>query len=116
MNDKVLCPWCGAEMFHPRPWQKGQPDMGGYNWTVQAKCRECGALSPKVYGRTRQEAENKLHAAALRRCTPPILCETCGAFGWDEPQCRNTDGTKYGRKECKYWSRKPAEEERSTVG
>lgn len=72
MADKILCPWCGAEMFHPRPWQKGTPDMGGYNWTVQAKCRECGAFSPKVYGRRRQEAENKLFVTALRRYTPPL--------------------------------------------
>lgn len=72
MTDKIPCPWCGAEMFHPRPWQKGAPDMGGYNWTVQAKCRECGALSPKVYGRTQQEAENKLFVTALRRYTPLI--------------------------------------------
>jgi ribosomal protein L37E len=72
MSNKVLCPWCGEEMFHPRPWQKGMPDMGGYNWTVQAKCRECGAFSPKVYGRTRWEAENKLFNAALRRYNPPL--------------------------------------------
>lgn len=72
MIDKILCPWCGAEMFHPIPWQKGTPDMGGYNWTVQAKCRECGALSPKVYGCTKQETESKLYAAAMRRYTPTL--------------------------------------------
>jgi len=71
MSDKILCPWCGSEMFLPIPWQKGLPDMGGHNWIIQAKCLECGALSPKVYGRTEQEAENKLFAATTCRYTPP---------------------------------------------
>lgn len=73
MTDKVLCPWCGEEMWKPDiPWERGQPEMGEYVYTTQGKCRHCGALTPKVYGRTPKEAVENYFAAALRRYEPPI--------------------------------------------
>ena len=72
MTNKILCPWCGHEMFVPRPWLKGTPDMEGHNWTVRAKCRNCNAVSPDGCGRTEQGALNDMMRIVLRRYTPPL--------------------------------------------
>lgn len=111
MTDKILCPWCGTEM------QMCIDVRGISEYQAWASCFniKCSAEGPLVVRESEDEALDAAKAAALRRYTPPILCETCGEFGWDLPQCRNTDGTKYGRKECKYWSRKPTDEERSAA-
>lgn len=82
MTDKVLCPWCGAEMWRPAvPWQLCQPEMGGYMYKMQGKCRHCGALTPEVHGRTPKETVEKYFAAALRRYEPPVRplkqCDVC---------------------------------------
>lgn len=65
MTDKVLCPWCGAEMKNStRPY--------GKNFVSEMECLLCGAKGPAGWGSTNREAEEVARAAALRRFTPPI--------------------------------------------
>lgn len=72
MTDKVLCPWCGSEIWWPRePWLKGNPYTGDSCYKMQGKCRECDAMTPAAYGRTSEETVEKFFAA-LRRYEPPV--------------------------------------------
>lgn len=74
-SEKVLCPFCGAEMRLPVyvGWTHSPPpDKGGYNWHQCAECPNCGANAPEGYGRTLEEAKEAARAAAMRRYTPPI--------------------------------------------
>lgn len=63
MTDKVLCPWCGAEMKEHLTCASG-----GHPAWLNYKCKNiwCSAVSP--YGDTREEAKAK----ALHRYTPPL--------------------------------------------
>lgn len=86
MADKVLCPWCGNEMWYPdSPWKRQQPEMGGYMYTMQGKCRHCGAMTSAAYGRTSEETVEKFFAAALHRYEPP-----CRPLTWKEVKSKYT--------------------------
>lgn len=134
MTDKVLCPWCGAEMKEHLTCASG-----GYPAWLNYKCKNiwCSAVSP--YGDTREEA----HTKALRRYTPPIkpmtfeeverlacsdsiddetplyLEDVDGDNGWEisyqlRRLCFNAKDD-YG-KTWRCWERKPTDEERSEAG
>ena len=145
MTDKILCPWCGSEMWYPdSPWERLQPEMGGYMYTMQGKCRHCGAMTPAAYGRTPDEAVEKFFVAALRRYEPPVkpltleeLINLTDDPVYIESQKREgligkftaaltchriiwSDGTesnldRYG-KTWRCWPRKPTDEEREAYG
>lgn len=68
MDNKVLCPYCGAEMSVSIG--EDEPDYNA--WTVCTR-NGCTAEGPLVTGyETSEEAEEAAIAAALRRYTPPI--------------------------------------------
>jgi hypothetical protein len=145
MSEKVLCPYCGAEMWFPKSaWEIVGIDMGGNNYTAYGKCRNCGAISPKGYGRTQDEAMEAARAAALHRYTPPIKpmtleevrkhtldvdaaplwCEektSTGAEGWFLACTVSAwvsvlcNAYWYGRK-WRCWKSKPTKEEMEAVG
>ena len=77
MSEKILCPWCGAEMWFPkRAWElskfppTGEDVDGNSKWWARGKCLFCSALSPIVYGETEEAAMEWAKAAAIRRYTP----------------------------------------------
>jgi len=91
MTDKVLCPWCGAEMkpkgivmYETR--NDEHPRYVGECWCSGDGCEASG---PCVQGKdkkgfaTREEAKEAARAAALRRYTPPreplLVCPVNGA-------------------------------------
>lgn len=67
MEEKIICPWCGAEM-EARAYKNRSNAIG---WT---KCQniDCGADGPIVTGKTAVECADKARAAARRRYTPPL--------------------------------------------
>lgn len=67
MTDKILCPWCGAEM-------KNCTKILGSKSVSAMECL-CGAKGPTGLGVTNREAEEAARAAAMRRYTPPITTE-----------------------------------------
>lgn len=75
MNDKILCPWCGAEMEHAiyndAVWCTGK---GKFHEAYHAfyRCRKCRAQGPVEYRSHGPAAEEAARAAALRRYTPPL--------------------------------------------
>ena len=75
MTDKVLGPWCGAEMEHAiyndAVWCTGN---GEFREAYHAfyRCRKCGAQGPVEYRSHGPAAEEAARAAAMRRHTPPI--------------------------------------------
>ena len=133
--DKVICPWCGAEMYA----------TGGYHdmWTGQMTCKGCGANGPRVRSLCGGETVlGEARAAALRRYTPPIkpmtfeeverivrsdniddetplyLEDVYGHNCWEISykmtyMCRALKDD-YG-KTWRCWERKPTEEERSAA-
>ena len=133
MNERVLCPWCGAEMSDG--WhENGLGRFGNY------LCQECFAKSPDVewpMGLPKEQFDMLNKAAALRRYTPPIkpmtLEETKNAseWAWIEDKIfactsgyHSPDGVRgwakalkesYG-KTWRCWERKPTDEERSAAG
>lgn len=136
-GDKIICPYCGAEMWFPdTAWEKSGLDMGGYKWHARGKCRSCGALSPDGYGRTNEEAMENARAAALRRYTPSkwrsvkdslpetdgkyIVCTTkgsvyCAKFTTRYGAYFHTDSNTH----IAYWMAmpdKPTDEEKSAAG
>lgn len=76
-SEEILCPYCGEKMQFPEfvGWMHSPPAGGGYNWHQCGECPNCGANSPKGYGRTLEEAKEAARAAAMRRYTPPIAAE-----------------------------------------
>ena len=141
MSEKILCPWCGAEMkLH------SVSAIGGYPIWHNYKCAKCSSQSP--HGDTREEA----HKAALHRYTPPIKPMTLeeavkkefsyrewkdGGVDkdpilltyiwdeWDESEklawqdfsesgFELTDESAYGN-EWRCWERRPTREERSAA-
>jgi len=66
MTDKILCPWCGAEMEILVTYEKDRNDYYAYSM-----CRKCDSFGPTV--RTEESAEYAVEAAraaALRRYMP----------------------------------------------
>ena len=82
MTDKILCPWCGAEMEiktvpHDVPgiiYARGAKKRER-RWNAWTSCSndDCGADGPIVSEmETEQEAIEAVRAAALRRYTPML--------------------------------------------
>lgn len=67
MIDKVLCPWCGAEM--KRDWR--QTDYGEPSREVWFACENCKSNSPIAWGENYDEALKTATEYAMRRY-PPI--------------------------------------------
>ena len=144
MTEKILCPWCGAEMNDR--WYKNE--LGRFGNYV---CDDCWAESPEVVwpeGMPKSEWDALNKAAALRRYTPilkPMTLEEVIAFDgeiWMEDKsdfdvwaCRcffnraekkmtvhyitmNTEVLEFSTygKTWRCWSRKPTDEERSAAG
>lgn len=57
-GDKIICPWCGAEMEEHLTYASGRGRK-------EYKCPKCSAKSPP------EETREQARAAALRRYTPP---------------------------------------------
>lgn len=67
MMEKVLCPYCGAEMVVVTSIYFDSPGWGG-----RTLCKGCDALSPRVIGyKTKAAAEEAALAAARARYLPP---------------------------------------------
>lgn len=67
MTEKVLCPYCGAEMAVVMSIYFDSPGWGG-----RTLCNGCDALGPRVTGfKTKSEAKAAAHAAAQARYLPP---------------------------------------------
>ena len=106
MSEKIICPWCGAEMWFPkRAWELSKfPPTGedvdyDSKWWARGKCLFCSALSPIVYGETEEAAREWAKTAALRRYTPPIKPMTL-------EELITTDGEVYmdGKYNTKTWA------------
>ncbi len=72
MTDKILCPWCGAEMLVDAMsyYREGERVWEAYSCCSNG---DCGAEGPKKECvKDREEAMRIVRAAALRRYTPPI--------------------------------------------
>lgn len=130
MFDKVLCPWCGAEM------EINTIELNRRH-SARMECHnsECNARGPMTkWHDTEEKAIENARAAALRRYTPQIKPMTLeevkdlrvGTLVWSEhiPKWRADDGMcvyngnpgdGYGRL-YRYWAgRKPTDEERSAA-
>ena len=67
MIDKVLCPYCGAEMVVVTSIYFDSPGWGG-----RTLCKGCNALGPRVTGyKTKAAAKEAALAAAQARYLPP---------------------------------------------
>lgn len=133
MTDKVLCPWCGAEM-KPALYTRGSV------WECEFSCHKCGASGPVQSSFEEKNAEEAARAAALRRYTPPhrpLTLEEVMACDDDRPMFNELKGRSdfvrgwgriakvmcqgYYRKreygiEYRWWpDRKPTDEERSAA-
>jgi len=140
--DKVLCPWCGAEM-KPALYKRGSV------WECEFTCRKCGARGPVQSAFKEKDAEEAARAAALRRRPAPLLkpmtrqelprhyfmpCwierigekvypdlldkDSTGFYGkFENLNARETDYllyANYGRT-WRCWARRPTDEERSAA-
>lgn len=141
MSEKVLCPYCGTEMFYYERNVKGYRFMGYYF------CRECRSRAPRIdnIGIDACDMKDTAKAAALQRYVEPnrvLTVEECVALDPDGATCvessrgeietqlnqeiiNETSGMiemyglqnakklygKYGR--C--WLRSPTDEERQSV-
>ena len=66
MADKILCPWCGAEMGYE--WRvKGYAEPARDGWY---ECKSCGSKSPTVTGEDKLQAMRLATVRALHRYTP----------------------------------------------
>jgi len=142
MTDKIICPWCGAEMHHCGIKRT-------YEWEGHEMCGKCGATSPKRWAISQDAVRTQSEAAALSLFTPPIKPMTLeevwkeedpvwvegkngalyiGDFyasmsaknGWDvqtlgsvKPRLMLED---YYGKTWRCWERKPTDDERSAAG
>ena len=75
MIDKVLCPWCGAEMTIKARWHYDYAERERKVWNACAECYndDCGVNGPYVIEYpTEEEAIAEALNRALRRYEPPI--------------------------------------------
>lgn len=107
--DKVLCPWCGTEMYvRAAPltvdYTVNPPRQSRWNAWMKCPNVKCGADGPVV---VEQESESKAkknaRVAALHRCRPPLtinenfedgrtmIIETCPVCG-KYPKVRGAKG------------------------
>lgn len=70
-EERILCPWCGAEM--KRDWR--QTEYGKPSRKVWFACENCKSNSPIAWGENYDEALKTATEYALRRYTPPITTE-----------------------------------------
>lgn len=71
MTEKVLCPYCGAEMG--TEWSRVKIfDEWKDLYDAHRRCVKCGAQGPFVRAQTLEAAREAARAAALRRYTPPL--------------------------------------------
>lgn len=71
MTDKVLCPWCGAEMYVCYSRGRVLGEWRDY-YDAHLRCTKCGAQGPFESWNTAEGAKEAARAAALRRYTPPL--------------------------------------------
>ena len=69
--DKVLCPWCGAEMSACYSRGKVLGEWKDY-YDAHLRCTGCGAQGPFARWNTPEGAKEAARAATLQRYTPPI--------------------------------------------
>lgn len=133
MTEKVLCPYCGAEMAVVMSIYFDSPGWGG-----RTLCKGCDALGPRVIGfKTKAEAKAAARAAAQARYLPPnrplTLAEVTqletdedgDAPCWMEDRefslsaeylsTNPDDLVDYGR-DYRVWLRKPTQEEMDAAG
>lgn len=143
MTDKVLCPWCGAEMEADAAYH---PGLNGKNlWNAWTSCKNdaCCADGPIVSNiGSKQAALEAAIAAALHRYEPPIRPMTleevkeyagdlCNSPLWmDDTDPVMSEGWLYTAqvsyvlkdighmygKTWRCWPRKPTEDERKVAG
>ena len=68
MTDKVLCPWCGAEMEMMATYSNYDVPV----WGARMWCAKCTAAGPLVNDDNEATAKKAARAAALRRYEPPV--------------------------------------------
>lgn len=143
MTDKILCPYCGAEMKFDFALRSGAISR-------TFVCLECGANSPKIVRnrleKSAEELDEETKAAALRRYTPLLKPMTLEGVLWTEGEiyveyagefdtwaCRcfinsmteevtvhcieETETLDFSAYNCTWrcWERKPTDEERSAA-
>lgn len=86
MTDKVLCPYCGAEMVVVTSIYFDSPGWGG-----RTLCKGCNALGPRVTGyKTKAAAKEAALSAAQARYLPPnrpLTLEEVKALETDNWMC-----------------------------
>lgn len=135
MTDKVLCPYCGAEMAVVMSIYFDSPGWGG-----RTLCKGCDALGPRVTGyKTKADAKAAALAAAQARYLPPnrpltlaevaqLETDDCGDTPCWTEEFRNKGRTLaeykstnpdeligYGR-DFRVWLRKPTQAEMDAAG
>ena len=73
MTDRILCPWCGAEMRACYSRGRALGESKDY-YDAYLRCTKCGAQGPFARWNTAAAAALS-RAAAIRRYTPPITAE-----------------------------------------
>lgn len=66
MTDKIICPWCGAEM------RASVAMLDVYGAIARYECSYCHACGPQRRGLQKEETSAAARAAAIRRYTPPL--------------------------------------------
>ena len=81
MADKILCPWCGAEMKIISNWAEWNEEF-----VAHTRCWNCQSNGPTARARNEIQAEKGAIEAALRRYTPPLKPMTLEkATGAEDP-------------------------------
>lgn len=70
-GEKVLCPWCGAEMYACYSRGRVLWECRDY-YDAHLRCTKCGAQGPFESWNTAEGAKEAARAAAMRRYTPPL--------------------------------------------
>ena len=143
MADKILCPWCGAEMKIISNWAEWNDEF-----VAHTRCWNCQSNGPTARARNEMQAIKGAIEAAMRRYTPPIKPMTLeevwkeddpvwvegkkgalfiGDFyasmsaknGWDVQTLGSAKPRlmleDYYGKTWRCWERKPTDEERSAA-
>ena len=97
MADKILCPFCGAEMLFDKMtyFREGERMWEAYSCCANG---DCGAEGPKVEGmQSGEKAMEAARAAALRRYTPLLKPMTFGEILGKEAELEIRDNCKTKR-------------------